>query len=99
VAPTVLKGMRISGDTQIGAPDVVKTQILRDGKNKVVGTFRVCVGKQGEISELAMTKSTGYPLYDRALYDGVRTWKYKPYMLGKKPVEVCSMVTFIYGIH
>jgi hypothetical protein len=99
VPPPLLKGLRISGNEQIGAPDVVKTEILRDGKNKVVGTFRVCIGKQGEMSALTMIKSTGYPLYDRVLLDGVRTWKYKPYMLGKKPVQVCSMVTFIYGIH
>jgi hypothetical protein len=99
VPPPFFKGLRISGNEQIGAPDVVKTQILRDGKNKVVGTFRVCIGKQGEMSSLTMIKSTGYPLYDRELQEGVRTWKYKPYMLGKRPVEVCSMVTFIYGIH
>jgi outer membrane biosynthesis protein TonB len=99
VPPPFFKGLRISGNEQIAAPEVVKTQILRDGKNKVVGTFRVCIGEGGEMSSLTLLKSTGYPLYDKALQDGVRTWKYKPYMLGKKPVKVCSMVTFIYGIH
>lgn len=97
--PKVFKGLRISGEEQIGAPDIVKTQILRDGKNKVVGSFRVCIGKQGEISSLSMTKSTGYSAYDQALLAGLRAWKYKPYLLGEKPIVVCSMVTFIYGIH
>ena len=99
VPPPFFKGLRISGNEQIGAPEVVKTQILRDGKNKVVGTFRVCIGEGGEMSSLTLLKSTGYPLYDQVLQDGVRTWKYKPYMVGKRPVKVCSMVTFIYGIH
>jgi TonB family protein len=98
VPPTVLKGLRIAGDTQIGAPDYVKTQMIRDGKKQVTGGFRVCVGKQGEIASLTMSKSTGYPAYDRELMSGVKAWRYKPYLLNGKPLQVCSVVTFIYGL-
>lgn len=104
VAPPVLRGLRTSGETQIHPPDVTKTEIIRSGKTQVTANFRVCVGTDGNISELRLVKSSGFPSYDSALTAGLRTWKYKPYMidrcgLGPRPVAVCSMVTFIYGMH
>lgn len=104
LAPTVFRGLRTSGETQIHPPEVTKTEIIRSGKTQVIANFRVCVGTDGNISELRLVKSSGFAGYDAALTSGLRTWKYKPYMidrcgLGPRPVPVCGMVTFIYGMH
>jgi outer membrane biosynthesis protein TonB len=104
VPPTVLRGLRTSGETQIHPPDVTKTEIIRSGKTQVTANFRVCVGIDGNISELRLIKSSGFDGYDAALTSGLRAWKYKPYMIdrcgeGLHPVPVCATVTFIYGLH
>lgn len=96
VPPTVIRGLRMSGDTQIHPPAPVKTAILRDGKIKVVATFRVCVGVDGEVSSTTQLKSSGYPGYDSAIDAGLRTWRYRAYEIGGRRVPVCGAVTFIY---
>jgi protein TonB len=104
IAPPAFRSLRTSGETQIHPPEVTKTEIIRSGKTQVTANFRVCVGADGNISELRLVKSSGFASYDSTLIAGLRTWKYKPYMidrcgLGPRPVPVCSMVTFIYGMH
>lgn len=98
VPPTVIKGMRTAGDTQIHPPAPVKTAIMRDGKTKVTAVYRVCVGTDGEISSLSVVKSSGYAGYDAALDDGLRGWRYRPYVIDGRKVPVCGVVTFIYSI-
>ncbi len=96
VPPTVIKGLRTSGETQIHPPAPVKTAILRDGKSKVVATFRLCVGIDGQVSSTAILKSSGYAGYDAAIDAGLRRWHYKAYEIGGRKVPVCGAVTFIY---
>ena len=98
VPPTVIRGLRTSGETQIHPPAVVKTAILRDGKSKVVATFRLCVGVDGEVSSTAILKSSGYPGYDAAIDAGLRQWHYRAYEIGGRRVPVCGAVTFIYTL-
>ncbi len=96
VPPATLKALRISGDTQLAPPDVIKTQIARDGQTRVSATLKVCLGAAGEITTVAVQRSSGYGGYDERLVEGVRAWRYRPYTIGTKGVPVCSMVTFIY---
>jgi outer membrane biosynthesis protein TonB len=98
VPPTVIKGLRMAGDTQIHPPAPVKTAILRDGKTKVTATFRVCIGTSGEVSALTLEQTSGYRGYDEALDAGLRLWRYRPYQIGGRKVSVCGRVTFIYAI-
>jgi outer membrane biosynthesis protein TonB len=102
VPPTVLKGLRISGETQVQPPAMTKIEIRHSGKTKLVAVFRVCVGTRGGVSTLRLVKSSGFPAYDSTLTAAVQDWKYKPYLLdtpdGKKPMPVCGMVTFIYAM-
>jgi hypothetical protein len=99
VPPTVLKGLRISGETQVQPPALTKIEIRNSGKSKLLAVFRVCVGTRGEVSTLTLVKSSGFEAYDSTLTAAMRDWKYKPYLLdGKKPVPVCGMVTFIYAM-
>jgi TonB family protein len=98
VPPTVIKGLRTSGETQIHPPPVVKTTMLRDGASKVVATLRLCVGTDGEVSGVSVLKSSGYAGYDAALDDGLHRWHYRAYEVNGRKVPVCGVVTFVYSI-
>lgn len=102
--PTLLRGLRTSGETQIHPDDVTKTEIIRSGKTKVVASFRVCIGVHGEVSSMQLAKPSGFAGYDSSLTAGMRGWTYKPYMLKdaktgeEHPIPVCGIVTFIYAM-
>jgi TonB family protein len=96
IAPTVLKGMRISGETQIQPNDALKSQLLHEGASKLVAMFKVCVDTQGNVNATSQLRSTGYAAYDQELLGAVRAWRYRPYSVGGAAVPVCGIVTFNY---
>jgi len=98
VPPTMLEGSRISGEKMIAPDDVTKTEIQRSGKDKVIGSFKLCLTVDGSISSVTMLKSTGFGAYDTKIQGKMRSeWRYKPYNVNGKPVPVCTAVTFIYS--
>lgn len=98
VPPTVLQGLRIAGETQVHAPDTVKTMMLRDGRERTVGTLKLCIATDGGISSVSIAASTKYDAYDARLVAAARAWRYKPYTVNGTPMPVCGMVTFVYTI-
>jgi protein TonB len=97
VPPTLLEGSRIAGEKQIKPEDVTKTEIKRAGKDKVIGSFKLCISTGGMVTQVTQLKSTGFPSYDSKILNEMRTkWRYKPYMVNGKAVPVCTAVTFIY---
>jgi protein TonB len=97
VPPTLLEGSRIAGDKMIKPDDVTKTEIGRSGKDKIIGSFKICLSNAGTVSNVTQLKSTGFPAYDNKILTKMRTeWRYKPYMVNGKAVPVCTAVTFIY---
>jgi len=96
--PTVFQGLRISGETQIQAPNVVKTQMMRDRKDRVLGTLKVCIATDGGISSVSVAASTTYPEYDARLVAAARGWRYRAYLVNGRPMPACSAVTFVYTI-
>jgi protein TonB len=98
VPPTVLRGMRIAGETQIHPSDVVKTAMLHEGHARSTSVFKTCVGATGEVTSVSMLKSSGYAEYDAALVAALRGWRYRPYQIGGEAVPVCGIVTFVYEI-
>jgi len=98
VPPTVIKGLRISGETQVQPPSVTRTAIARDGKTQVVSSFRVCVGTAGQVTSTSTVKSSGYAEYDATLTGALQAWRYRPYELDGRAVPVCGVVTFIYSM-
>jgi protein TonB len=97
VPPTLLEGSRIAGEKQIVPDDVTKTEIGRSGKDRIVGSFKLCLTPTGSISNVTQLKSTGFPAYDSKILNKMRSeWRYKPYMVNGKAVPVCTAVTFIY---
>ena len=79
IAPVVLRGLRISGETQLQPPDTVKTAMMRDGGTRTIATFKVCLAASGAVESVAMLRPSGYPGYDAVLVDGLRAWRYRPY--------------------
>ena len=98
VPPTMLEGSRISGEKMISPDDVTKTEISRSGKDKIVGSFKICLDVNGGVSSVTMLKSTGFTAYDGKIQGKMRgEWRYRPYMVNGKSVPVCTAVTFIYS--
>jgi protein TonB len=97
VPPTMLEGQRIAGNKMIVPNDVTKTEIQRSGKDKVVGSFKLCITVDGNVSSINMLKGTGFGAYDAKIQGEMRQWRYRPYMVNGKAVPVCTAVTFIYS--
>jgi len=98
VAPAALDALRIAGDKNILPEDVTKTEISRSGKDRLVGTFKLCLTLEGNISAVNLLKSTGFPAYDSKIQSKIRgEWRYRPFMVNGKPTPVCTAVTFIYN--
>ena len=98
VPPTVLRGLRKSGETQIHPSDAVKTSMLHDGHSRVTAVFKVCVGVGGAVDGVTQLKSSGYAGYDQQLTAAMRGWVYQPYEIDGRPVPACGAVTFSYEI-
>ena len=98
VPPSVIRGMRISGDTQPHPSDNDKTAMARDGKDRVIAVYKTCVDERGSVASVTMLKSSGYPGYDAVISQAMFGWRYKPYEIGGQAVKACGIVTFIYQI-
>ncbi len=98
IPPQLLSGLRVSGETQLQPPDMVKTDMHRAGTSRVVASFQVCLDTHGSVASTRQLKPSGYPGYDAELVRGLSTWRYKPYTLNGRGIAVCSVVTFIYSM-
>ena len=98
VPPTALEASRIAGEKIITPDDVTKTEIQRSGKDRIVGSFKLCITVDGAISNVTMVKSTGFGSYDQKITGKIRgEWRYRPFNVNGKAVPVCTAVTFIYS--
>ena len=94
--PTLLETVRVKGDKYIVPDDATKRDIGRSGKDKVIGSYKLCVDVNGDVASVKMLKSTGFPGYDFKIVDEMKQWGYRPYMINGAAVPVCTAVTFIY---
>jgi protein TonB len=100
VPPTALDANRIAGEKNIVPDDVTKTEISRSGKDKLIGSFKLCITADGNIASVNQLKSTGFPSYDSKITGTIRgEWRYRPFMVNGKAAPVCTAVTFIYSQH
>jgi len=98
VLPTVLQGLRISGETQVHPSSMTQTQMAHDGVRRVDGTVKLCISGDGAVTQTRMLGTTGYSAYDALLLAAVHDWRYRPYLLGNRAVPACSTVHFVYTI-
>ena len=64
----------------------VYPEIARKSRAAGVVIMEIVVGRSGDVTEVKVLKS--HPLFDAAAVEAVKRWKYKPAMLGEKPVRV-----------
>jgi hypothetical protein len=98
VAPTVLRGLRVSGETQIQPSHDIRLQLFNEGRNELTAMFKLCIDTRGSVSSIAQLRSTGFPAYDGQLTGAIRTWQYRPYTVNNLPIPVCGVVTFNYSM-
>ena len=96
--PTALEASRIAGEKNIIPDDNTKIEIQRSGKEKIVGSFKLCINTEGSINSVSQLKSSGFSQYDAKIIATIRgEWRYKPFMVNGKAAPVCTAVTFIYS--
>ena len=96
VPPTLLEGYRIAGNQAIAPDDLTKVAIARAGRERLIGSLKLCVDETGAVTIITLLKSTGFPDYDAKLEREMWQWRYKPYEVNGRPVRVCTAITFIY---
>jgi hypothetical protein len=98
VAPSALEALRIAGDKIILPDPDTRTEIIASGKDRLVGTYKLCVTASGNIQTVVQLKSTGFPAYDAKIRATIRDeWRYRPFLINGKPAAVCTAATFIYS--
>jgi len=99
VAPTSLEANRIAGEKDIVPDDVTKTEISRSGKDRLVGSFKLCINAKGNVAAVNQLKSTGIPTYDQKIKNTIRgEWRYWPFVVNGKATPVCTAVTFVFTV-
>ena len=63
----------------------------RDGTNKT----SFCVDTNGKVVDVkTKTKFPGDPQVDKIIRDTIKKWRFKPFIVGGKPVKTCTERTF-----
>ena len=86
-------GLQAVADSGLGVEQV------RAGKDKVIGSYKLCITVDGEVSTVSQLKSTGFSSYDGKIISAMKTWKYMPYIYGGNATPVCTAVTFIFSVN
>ena len=97
VPPTLLEQNRIRGVKDIVPDPATKAAIVKSGKDRIVGAFKLCLDARGSVTAVSQLKSTGFSDYDAKITREMRLWAYRPYAVNGKSVPVCTAVTFIYA--
>lgn len=95
----VLDGMRISGETQIHPSSATRNMMMRSDTMSTFGVIVLCIATDGSVASATIHRSTTYDEYDQSLLSGVRTWRYRPYLLNGAPVPACGTVRFDYRMN
>ncbi len=87
----VIAGYRISGQP----PDYPESAKIGNVQGKVV--LRVLIGRDGVVRSLVILSAPSISLATSAV-GAVKTWKYKPYLLGGRPVRVVTIIKVTYSL-
>jgi len=96
VTPAVAKGLRYAGNDQIHPPEMVRVDMVHQGKNRLTATVQICVNERGAVDKLRVLKSSGFQPYDDKILGEMRNWKYNPYLVNGVPSPMCSVTIFDY---
>jgi len=82
----ILLGSDVTPPERILYVQPVYPEIARKSRAAGVVIMEIVVGRSGDVTEVKVLKS--HPLFDAAAVEAVKRWKYRPAMLGEKPVRV-----------
>ena len=85
-----MNGMRTSGQG-VEYPPIAKALHLQ-GTVLLVGTIL----RDGSMSDLKVI--SGPPMLQQAALQAVRTWHYRPYLIGGQPVEVKTQIRVVFSL-
>ncbi len=90
LASGVTQGMRISGE--------VPAYPIEARMNRIQGTvvIETTIGTDGRISDLRVI--AGPQALQQAALQAVRTWRYRPYLLGGEPVSVETQINVVFQL-
>ena len=96
VPATVLEARRIAGKKQIFPSAHTRHAMANHRQKELVAVVRMCLSSSGQVTQLQVIKSSGYEDYDQRLLAKMRLWRYSPHRINRRPVSVCTAVTFVY---
>ncbi len=97
IPPAALRANLISGETVLVPDEATRKKIALDGKTRLVLVFKICVSATGTPSRVDMVRGSDYLAYNKQIMAKMWAWRFKPYMVNGKPVEVCAAHTLIYN--
>lgn len=94
--PKLARGLRISGNEQIHPPEMVRVDMLHQGKSQLMATIQLCVDTDGRVDQIRMLRSSGFKDYDAKLVGEIRSWRYRPYRVNGVVSGMCTVTVFNY---
>jgi len=88
--------VRLEGETQLQPDAATAEAMVASGRTRVVSSWKVCIDATGAVDEVQVIRSTGFVAYDVVLAAGIRTWRFKPYLVDGAPVRACTAQTFVW---
>ena len=94
VAPNALERLRITGTRDIQPDAATRAEMIGAGRLSVLATIKLCVNARGRVMSSTLQKASGFPAYDQKILRETGRWSYRPYLIARSPVDVCSGVSF-----
>jgi|GEM_PF-2236197 len=93
-APEPVTNRRITAVGKTQPSDEVKWSMVRLNQRQLRAAIRYCVLSSGQVERVRVDSSSGYPSYDEALAEAVRSWRFKP--AAGAPLH-CTVASFVYS--
>lgn len=91
----ILKTRLVQGGAGI-LPDGTDAAAMAIEEVGVFAAVKICLDRDGSVSEATTLKTSCFDDYDAKLLAGVRSWRYRPFLVNGVSTPVCTSVTFIY---
>jgi hypothetical protein len=99
IEPETLESLRTAGDREpaIDPDTAAKVDLALEGTKLVAyAWFKVCIDEAGAISN-AYPRQTTSPLLEKSFAAAIATWRFRPFVVGDKPLAVCSVLDFVHA--
>jgi protein TonB len=98
-AATVRRPPRVSALMQgylVHKVEPIYPPLARSARIQGVVEFKAVIGREGTIEKLEVL--SGHPMLVKSAIDAVRQWRYRPYFLNGRPVEVETHITVNFSL-